>query len=103
MLLTNLCFFCFLTEGGRQKRPWSPMVEENKNFFFRKHHANIKERAMAAWECQFLFHCIKPVISRSFSFSCKNAGYAQNVFGTMAHYTFFPEILPTSATYMPSE
>ena len=44
---------------------------------------------MAAWECQFLFHCIKPVISRPFSFSCKNAGYAQNVFGTMAHYTFF--------------
>ena len=94
------CFF-FLTEGGRQKRLWSPVVEENKNFF----PANIKDRAMAAWGCQFLFHCIKPVISLPFpfSFSCKNAGYAQNVFGTMAHYTFFPEILPTSATYMPSE
>ena len=76
-----------------------------QKLFFRKHHANVKDRAMAAWGCQFLFHCIKPVISRSFSFSfsCKNAGYAQNVFGTMAHYTFFPEILPTSATYMPSE
>ena len=95
--------FFFLTEGGRQKRLWSPVVDENKNFFFRKHHANIKDRAMAASGCQFLFHCIKAVISRPFSFSCKNAGYSQNVFGTMAHCAFFPEIWPTFATYTPSE
>ena len=46
---------------------------------------------MAASGCQFLFHCIKPLIPGpfSFSFSCKNAGYAQNIFGTMAHYAFF--------------
>ena len=29
-----------------------------QKLFFRKHHANIKDRAMAAWGCQFLFHCI---------------------------------------------
>ena len=91
MLLTKPMFFFFFN------RRWSPekTMESNgrrkQKLFFRKHHANIKDRAMAAWECQFLFHCIKPVISPpfSFSFSCKNAGYAQNVFGTMAHYTFF--------------
>ena len=81
------------------------MVEENKNFFSANITQTLRDRAMAASGCQFLFHCIKPVISRpfSFSFSCKNAVYAQNVFGTMAHYAFFPEILPTFATYTPSE
>ena len=94
MLLTNLCFFFLFFFFNRRWSPEKTMESSGRRkqkLFSRKHHANIKDRAMAAWGCQFLFHCIKPVISLPFpfSFSCKNAGYAQNVFGTILFFQRF--------------